>query len=334
MKRYVALLLFCFVSLLPTRAFAQAQHDKPAVSVDLSDVKDPQELQRRIAALADAGAERILAYDIDVKVNADNSLDVTETIRVHAAGIQIRRGIYRDFPTRYRDRYGNAMVVDFTVESLSRDGKPEPWFIEHKSNGERVNFGNDAFLQVPADYTYTLRYRTNRQIGFFADHDELYWNAIGTGWDFVIEHASVTVHLPQPVAISAMHADGFTGSQGEREKDFVASLPAAGEARWTLRSRLYTRQGLTIVLTFPKGMVAAPTPAQNVEWFLKDNIPILIMLATLAMMFGYLLLRWSQVGRDPPPGTIIARYETTRELYPGSTAVHPQDECRWPRLHR
>lgn len=309
MKRYVALLLLCFVALLPTRAFAQAQHDKPAVSIDLSDVKDPQELQRRIAALADAGAERILAYDIDVKVNADNSLDVTESIRVHAAGIQIRRGIYRDFPTRYKDRYGNAMVVDFTVESLSRDGKPEPWFIEHLPNGERVNFGNDAFLQVPADYTYTLRYRTNRQIGFFADHDELYWNAIGTGWDFVIEHASVTVHLPQPVAISAMHADGFTGSQGEREKDFVASLPAAGEARWTLRSRLYTRQGLTIVLTFPKGMVAAPTSAQKVEWFLKDNIPILIMLATLAMMFGYLLLRWSQVGRDPPPGTIIARYE-------------------------
>ena len=73
MKRYVALLLLCFVALLPTRAFAQAQHDKPAVSIDLSDVKDPQELQRRIAALADAGAERILAYDIDVKVNADNS---------------------------------------------------------------------------------------------------------------------------------------------------------------------------------------------------------------------------------------------------------------------
>lgn len=303
MKRFLTLLLSCLVALPVAAAFAQTDNGKPAQATELGTANM---LRQGATVPTVPEAERIRSYDIDVKINADNSLDVTETIRVHAAGIQIRRGIYRDFPTRYKDRHGNNVMVDFKVESLLRNGAPEPWFTENRSNGVRVNFGNDAFLQVPADYTYTLRYRTNRQIGFFADHDELYWNAIGTGWDFVIEQADVRVHLPRPVPVSALHVDGFTGSQGAREKDFIASLPIAGEARWVLQSPLYTRQGLTIVLSFPKGIVTAPTPEQKARWFFKDNISILIMLATLALMLAYLLLRWTQVGRDPPPGTIVA----------------------------
>src|SRR5690606_26003196 len=52
-----------------------------------------------------AAQERIDRYDIQVEVQADGSLEVTELIRVQAEGRRIRRGIYRDFPTRYRDRY-------------------------------------------------------------------------------------------------------------------------------------------------------------------------------------------------------------------------------------
>ena len=59
--------------------------------------------------------ERILSYDSDIDIRADGSLDVTERITVRAEGQQIRRGIYRDFPTRYKDRFGNRVVVDFEV---------------------------------------------------------------------------------------------------------------------------------------------------------------------------------------------------------------------------
>ena len=68
--------------------------------------------------------ERVLSYDSDLLVNADGSLDVTERIRVRAEGDDIRRGIYRDFPTRYRDRHGNRIVVDFEMIGLQRDGRP------------------------------------------------------------------------------------------------------------------------------------------------------------------------------------------------------------------
>ena len=43
--------------------------------------------------------ERILSFDSDINVQSDGAFIVTETIRVRAEGRQIRRGIFRDFPT-------------------------------------------------------------------------------------------------------------------------------------------------------------------------------------------------------------------------------------------
>ena len=177
-----------------------------------------------LALLSCAGAfaeERILGYDIEVQIGRAGSLDVTERITVRAEGSQIRRGIYRDFPTRYKDRFGNRVVVDLEVLSLLRNDEPEPWFTEDRSNGVRINFGNDNFLPVPADYTYTLRYRTSRMLGFFADHDELYWNAIGHSWAFPIDEGRVDVFLPAPVEVDKLSAEGYTGSLDEDGKGFI-----------------------------------------------------------------------------------------------------------------
>ena len=258
------------------------------------------------AALAD---ERILSYDSQVEVRADGGLDVVEHIKVRAEGSNIRRGIYRDFPTRYKDRHGNRVVVGFEVVEVRRDGRVEPWFTEHVANGVRVNTGNDDFLPVPSEYTYTLRYRTTRQLGFFADHDELYWNAIGHGWMFPIDAGSVQVRLPRPVPAADMTAEGYSGVSGARGQDFTTALPAPGIARWQLRRPLQPQEGLTVVLSFPKGLVAAPGRLQRVSWLLHDNRGVLIALAGMVVLLGYCVQRWRRVGRDPPAGTIIVRYD-------------------------
>ncbi len=261
------------------------------------------------AALAQQD-ERILEYVIEVNVNADGALDVAERITVRAEGNQIRRGIFRDFPTRYRDRYGNNVVVGFEVQGVERDGAAEPWFTERRRNGVRINTGTDNFLPgLPAEYRYTLRYRTTRQIGFFADHDELYWNAIGTGWNFAIERASVEVRLPEPVPIERMDAEGYTGPQGAQGSEYAASAAGPGLARWELTAPLSPHEGLTIVLSFPKGVVAEPTKAERAGWLFADNRGVLAALAGLAILLVYVVRRWREVGRDPQAGVVIARYE-------------------------
>jgi len=261
--------------------------------------------------------ERIRNYAIEVDVRADGTLDVTEQITVHATGNRIRRGIYRDFPTRYRDRYGNAVVVDFTMLSLLRDDRVEPWFIEHLDNGVRINAGDDRLLpQLPGDYRYVLRYRTTRQLGFFAAHDELYWNAIGTGWVFPIDTAQVTVRLPAPVPIAEMKAEGYTGAQGARGSAYRVTVSEPGVAQWQLTAPLAAREGLTIVLGFPKGLIPTPGATQRLGWLLQDNRGLLLALAGWALLLTFCIRRWRQVGRDPRAGVIIARYEPPADRAP------------------
>lgn len=256
-----------------------------------------------------AAQERINSYDSEIQVRADGSLDVTERIAVRAEGNQIRRGIYRDYPTRYRDRYGNRVKVDIDVLGVERNGVMEPWFTERMSNGIRINTGNDDFLPVPADYTYTIRYRTTRQLGFFDDHDELYWNAIGTGWVFPVMGGTVEVRLPEPVPPSEMRPEAYTGVQGAQGGAYEAEVAAPGVARYRLTAPLSPYEGFTIVLSFPKGLVHEPTGTERMQWFLRDNRGVLVALAGFVILLLYMFRQWSRVGRDPAKGVVIARYE-------------------------
>jgi uncharacterized membrane protein YgcG len=271
--------------------------------------------------------ERILSYDSEVEIQADGSLLVTENITFRAEGHQIRRGIHRDFPTRYRDRYGNLVRVDLEVLGVERNGVPEAWFTERRDNGVRINTGGDAFLRVPGEYTFTLRYRTTRQLGFFDDIDELYWNAIGHGWIFPIESGSAVVRLAEPVPVERMTAEAFTGRRGARGRAYTATLPAPGVARYELTESLGPREGMTIVLTFPKGIVAEPTRVDRARWFLADNRGVLVALLGLIGLLAFCLERWRAVGRGPPARVIIPRYHPPKGRAPGELRYLRRMEC-------
>ena len=150
------------------------------------------------AVLAD---ERILSFDETVTVQNDGTLTVREIIRVRAEGRNIRRGIYRDFPTTYPGN-GRQIVVGFSFESATRDGQDEPWRTEPCGNGVRVYLGSARVMLPQGEHTYELVYRTDRQMGFFADHDELYWNVTGNGWDFPIDRATARILLPADIPVS------------------------------------------------------------------------------------------------------------------------------------
>lgn len=260
-------------------------------------------------ALPVAAQERILAYHSDLVVQADGSMVVTETIRVRAEGQRIRRGIYRDFPTRYRDRLGNRVAVDFEVLGLERDGQPEAWFTERQPNGVRVNTGGDDFLPVPADIEYRLRYRTTRQLGFFDGFDELYWNVNGLGWEFATESVSARLELPRAVPADAWRLAAYTGPEGATGQDFEVEVTGPREVRFRTTRALGPNEGLTIAAGFPKGQVREPSAAEKADAFLRDNRGVLVALAGLCALLAFYGWRWHRVGRDLPAGPVFPRYE-------------------------
>ena len=188
-----------------------------------------------------ASGERILNYHSDIEIQNDGSMMVTESIRVVCTGNRIRHGIYRDFPTTYTDPMGKKYVVGFNLIGATRDAEAEQTRIEDQSNGKRVYLGNQNALVSNGEHIYTITYTTDRQIGFFQDHDELFWNVTGNGWIFSIEKASATVQLPNKIPTDLVQLAGYTGVQSSREKDLTFESRSDGtfafESSRPLRSR-------------------------------------------------------------------------------------------------
>ena len=274
-------------------------------------------------AASDEPAEQILSYDSDITIHQDASMQVRETIKVHALDENIKHGIYRDFPTTYKDRSGNDYKVGFHVDQVLRDGQPEPFHGEDLSNGKRLYIGDKDNILAPGDYTYTVTYTTNRQLGFFPEHDELYWNVTGNGWVFVIEKVTATVHLPrsgfQFLDQRALRIDGYTGSQGSREKAFKAGINAEGNPTFVSTRAFDPHEGLTIVVEWPKGLVTEPSRDQKIRWFVADNTMELIAAAGFVVVFLYYLVIWFAVGRDGEGrGTIVPLYEPPANFSPAA----------------
>lgn len=266
-----------------------------------------------------AGAdERILEFHSDITVTQDGWIEVTETIRVRAEGDRIRRGIYRDFPTEYFDKLGNRYVVDFQPFAVLRNEAREPFKIVEYRNGVRTYFGrSDRFIDHGV-HTYQFRYRASRMLGFFEDHDELYWNVTGFDWAFPIDRGSATVRFDFDVPAGSIGTTGYTGPYGSNRQDFTSHVDANAVAHFEANDPLGPLNGLTIVVMWPKGFVTEPTALDRAAWLLKDNLGLLIVLLGFAGMLTYAIPVWRRYGKDPEEGVLVTRYEPPQGFSPAS----------------
>jgi len=269
------------------------------------------------AGLASAD-ERILSYHSDILVRSDGWIEVTETIHVRAEGNQIRRGIFRDYPTSYEDRFGNDVEVLYEPRSVTRNGQPETFNSESYRNGVRTYFGRSDRLLQPGEHTYSYRYDAGRMLGFFADYDELYWNVTGDDWAFPIDSASATVSFDFDVAADTLRQTGYTGLYGAAGSAYQSSIEGGNNVRFETTSPLGPGEALTIAVGWPKGLVAEPSRLQKFIWLLSDNLNLLVALAGLAAMLGYYIPVWQNYGKDPVSGVVFTRYEPPDGFSPAS----------------
>ena len=266
----------------------------------------------------EAQSERIRDFHSDIRLLDDGTLLVKESITVFSTGNQIRHGIYREFPTRYKDRFGNSYVVGFHLSDALRDGQPEPSRVEDYANGKRIYLGDRNSLAPRGEHTYELSYSTNRQLGFFKDRDELFWNVTGNGWGFPIDHASATVTLPAAIEQGQVSLDGFTGPQGSNERSLASTAQPSGEFRFEASRPLRPSEGLSIVLSWRKGLIAPPTTEDELNYFFTDNREALVMVAGFLLLLVYYVMVWFAVGRDPARGVIMPLYEPPANLSPAA----------------
>ncbi len=264
-----------------------------------------------------AGAEEVVDRFIStVAVNVDGTLDVTEDITVLAEGKQIRHGILRDFPTDYVAQDGTRVRTTFAIKQALRNGVAVDWRQEALPDGVRIRLGSADLLLQPGYHTFTLMYRTSRQIGFFADHDELYWNVTGNDWTFPINEVSASITLPSGAVVGSKAY--YSGFRGQRGRDGRIADETANSIRLMTTAPLKIGEGFTVAVGWQKGIVAQPTQMQSWTWLLRDNASLAVLAGTLAATLAYYFGVWNRVGRDPPAGTIIPLFKPPAGLDPAA----------------
>lgn len=210
-------------------------------------------------------------YQVEALIRQDGIVSVTETIQYNF-GNQPGRGIIRDIHLTSEDGPNiKVKIKRITDES----GRAHPYKVS--SNRELISIKiGDPNKYITGKHTYIIDYDVAGAIRFFDDHDELYWNAIGTEWDVLIKNANATVTLPQSFASSKVQAECFTGSAESKDSSFckvtsvLNNLSQVAEVRVKTLGPLSPQNGLTVVAGFPIGVVAEATTFPSSDLDISD----------------------------------------------------------------
>ena len=264
-----------------------------------------------------AQVERVQQFETHVIVNKDASLLVQETITLLSDGRLIKRGITRDFPTRYQLPSGFISNTTFDVHDVRLDGKRVPFRLADHSNGTRMYIGDPNTMLSHGVHTFTITYKTDRQLGFFDKHDELYWSVTGNDTAFPIEYVSVQVDLPDSIPADAIKAEGYTGFFGEKYQNYTASVEKDGVVAFETTRALRPHEGFTIVVTWPKGFVTELSQVTRAMNFIKDNWGLWVLLFGTIAVFLFYIWSYYYVRKDIKRGTIIPLFYPPKKLLPG-----------------
>lgn len=258
------------------------------------------------AALASAQAsdERILSYDVTIEVQKDADFIITERISVNSEGRQIRRGIFKDLP-RYKLDEGTPIPYRYDVLSVTRNGEREPFDESKDGNAERIRVGDANYYLPKGRHDYEITYDVKNEVRYQEAFDEVYWNVTGTYWSFPIDKARAEIILPDGAFLEDLN--GYTGPRDSTAQNVTVSR-LGNRAIFETTQGLKRREGLTVSVTFPKGIIDPPSAAdKSWLWWAKNGALAFLTLSILGI-FGYYYLTWSRIGRDPAKQPVFPRY--------------------------
>jgi hypothetical protein len=266
--------------------------------------------------------DRIVSFASDVTLRKDSTLEVREEFVAHSEGDYFRYGMVRDLPIDSEARWDRRLVGAYAKDTgirvkileVSEDGTPVSYEQGSDSAYEQVRIVPWQPL-APGDHRFVVRYEADGVTQFLADHDQLYWNALGHYWRLSADEAVLRVHLPQEVPAGVVTVEAYAGGRGANLETVgrvgkqvepsaiadgfefrVANLPWAGS--------------LSVSLTWPKGFLTPPALGP-----LAHDGGLLIAPALLLL---YYVVVWFALGRQPQGGAIAIQYQPPQGLSPAA----------------
>lgn len=252
----------------------------------------------------------IKAYNVDIKVNEDNSFNIVETIT--ADFHEKRHGIKRKLPIYNEvERTDGSTSKNYATITDISVSEPYSKSIDKKNKCKILQIGS-ASKNILGEHTYVIKYKYTL-IGRdnLENADEFYFNIIGTQWDTEIENATFKITMPKEFDSSLL---GFSsGSKGSDNSYNIQYSVAGNVITGSIKKPLEAYQGITIRLTLPDGyffniIEIIYKILNRIVGFIKTYYMKIVLIIGATYLFKTFIF-WLKYGKDE-------KYIETVEFYP------------------
>lgn len=191
-------------------------------------------------------------YNVDINVNENNVLNITETIDVNFS--QEKHGIYRKIPLK--NTYYRKGIEATTKAKISNLSVNEQYSKEKINGNLEIKIG-DPYNYVTGEKQYIIKYDYDIGDDNVDLYDDLYFNIIGTEWTTYIKDVTFKITMPKEFDSSLI---SFTsGSYGSIDNDSVYYNVEGNVITGNIKRNLgqdyvlSRGEGLTVRLELPEG---------------------------------------------------------------------------------
>lgn len=227
----------------------------------------------------------INSYDINVKVNENNTFDITETI---TANFYTRKhGIIRTIPLKNTIERLDGSTSTNRVKITNLQVNNE--YSKSNSNGNlAIKIGNQD-TYVTGLQKYVIKYTYDIGVDPVKNADEFYYNLIGTEWDTRISNVSFSITMPKEFDASSL---GFSsGRYGYTDSDSVSYSVNGNTISGIYTDTLPAGNGLTVRLTLPDNYFVGARN-NNTDYYIIIGISLVIVFIAFIL--------WLLFGKDKP----------------------------------
>ena len=223
-------------------------------------------------------------YNVNIKVNTDNTFDIVETIKTYFN--QPKHGILRNIPliNKITRLDGSKSTNRARITNLSVNNK----YKVSRENGDYIIQIGDANKTLTGEQTYVIKYTYNLGKDKIKDYDELYYNIIGDEWDTAIGNITFTITMPKDFDSSKLgFSSGITGSTDNSNIEYtVDNNVITGKYNNILREN----NALTVRCELEEGYFSEAKNIIDPILYVEITIPLLFLLIAFYL--------WCKFGKD------------------------------------
>ena len=237
-------------------------------------------------AITSKGGYTISNYDIEMKVNENNSFDITEKITVNFE--ENKHGIFRKLPLKNEVKRLDGTKSKNRV-TISNIEVSENYTTSRESGNLVIKIG-DASKTVIGNHIYTIKYNYSIGKDPLKDADELYYNLIGNDWDTSIESVNFKIIMPKEFDSNLL---GFSWGYKESADSSNISYNIDGNVITGYTNvPLKASQGLTIRMTLKEGYFVFTGLDSDFIYY------IIIAFCLVCIIITFVV--WKKYGKDLP----------------------------------